>query len=99
MFNLKLGYLESFPPRLALKKTEWLMKVTYDIVRIEGDIEVTEDVPQSDLDLIAEAEKMEWGQIAFRHMEDEAQTEWAKERIHSICSWKYHSEERRCGLS
>lgn len=75
------------------------MKVTYDIVRIDGDIEVTEDVPQSDLDLIAEAEGLEWGQIACRHMEDEAQTEWAKERIHSICSWKYHSEERRCGLS
>ena len=75
------------------------MKVTYDIIRVDGDVEVTEDVPQSDLDLIKEAEKMEWGQIAFRHMEDEAQTEWAKDRIHSICSWKYHSEERRCGLS
>lgn len=73
------------------------MKVTYDIIRIDGDVEVTEDVPQSDLDLIKEAEKMEWGQIAFRHMEDEAQSNWAKERIHSICSWKYHSEERRCG--
>ena len=75
------------------------MKVTYDIIRVDGDVEVTEDVPQSDLDLIAEAEKMEWGQIAFRHMEDEAQSNWAKDRIHSICSWKYHSEERRCGLS
>ena len=75
------------------------MKVTYDIIRVDGDVEVTEDVPQSDLDLIAEAEGLEWGQIACRHMEDEAQTEWAKGRIHSICSWKYHSEERRCGLS
>ena len=73
------------------------MKVTYDIIRIDGDIEVTEDVPQSDLDLIAEAEKMEWGQIACRHMEDEAQSNWARDRIHSICSWKYHSDERRCG--
>ena len=73
------------------------MKVTYDIIRIDGDVEVTEDVPQSDLDLIKEAEKMEWGQIAFRHMEDEAKSNWAKGRIHSICSWKYHSEERRCG--
>lgn len=75
------------------------MKVTYDIIRIDGDVEVTEDVPQSDFDLIAEAEKMEWGQIACRHMEDEAQSNWARDRIHSICSWKYHSEERRCGLS
>jgi len=73
------------------------MKVTYDIIRIDGDVEVTEDAPQSDLDLIAEAEGLEWGQIACRHMEDEAQSNWAKERIHSICSWKYHSEERRCG--
>lgn len=32
------------------------MKVTYDIIRVEGDVEVTEDVPQSDFDLIAEAE-------------------------------------------
>ena len=47
------------------------MKVTYDIIRVDGDVEVTEDVPQSDLDLIAEAESLEWGQIAFRHMEDE----------------------------
>ena len=75
------------------------MKVTYDIIRVDGDVEVTEDVPQSDFDLIAEAENMEWGQIAFRHMEDEAQSNWARDRIHSICSWKYHSEERRCGLS
>lgn len=73
------------------------MKVTYTRIRIEGDVEVTEDVPQSDLDLIAEAEGLEWGQIAYRHMEDEAESNWAKERIHSICSWKYHSEERRCG--
>ena len=33
------------------------MKVTYDIIRVDGDVEVTEDVPQSDLDLIAEAEE------------------------------------------
>lgn len=75
------------------------MKVTYDIIRVDGDVEVTEEVPQSDFDLIAEAEKMEWGQIAFRHMEDEVESNWAKGMIHSICSWKYHSEERRCGLS
>ena len=73
------------------------MKVTYDIIRIDGDVEVTEDVPQSDLDLIAEAEKMEWGQIAFRHMEDEAQTEWAKRRIHSMMVTGYRREESRCG--
>lgn len=73
------------------------MKVTYDIIRINGNVEVTEDVPQSDFDLIKEAEKMEWGQIACRHMEDEAESNWARDRIHSICSWKYHSEERRCG--
>lgn len=75
------------------------MKVTYDIIRIDGDVEVTEDVPQSDFDLIAEAENMEWGQIICLHLENKAQSNWAKDRIHSICSWKYHSEERRCGLS
>ena len=74
-----------------------LMEVTYDIIRVDGDIEVTEDVPQSDLDLIKEAEKMEWGQIACRHMEDEAQTEWAKRRIHSMMVMGYRREESRCG--
>jgi hypothetical protein len=73
------------------------MKVTYDIIRVDGDVEVTEDVPQSDLDLIAEAEKMEWGQIAFRHMEDEAQSNWAKRRIHSMMVRGYRREESRCG--
>ena len=73
------------------------MKVTYDIIRIDGDVEVTEDVPQSDLDLIAEAEKMEWGQIACRHMEDEAQSNWAKDRIHSMIVRGYRMEESRCG--
>ncbi len=75
------------------------MKVTYSRIRIDGDVEVTEDVPQSDFDLISEAEKMEWGQIICLHLEDKAQSNWARERISSICSWKYHSEERRCGLS
>ena len=28
------------------------MKVTYDIIRVDGDVEVTEDVPQSDLMLL-----------------------------------------------
>lgn len=51
------------------------MKVTYDIIRIDGDVEVTEDVPQSDLDLIAEAEGLEWGQIACRHILDKLKTE------------------------
>lgn len=73
------------------------MKVTYDIIRIDGDVEVTEDVPQSDFDLIKEAEKMEWGQIACRHMEDEAQTEWAKDRIHSMMVRGYRREESSCG--
>ena len=73
------------------------MKVTYDIIRIDGDVEVTEDVPQSDFDLIAEAEGLEWGQIACRHMEDEAQTEWAKERIHSMMVRGYRREESSCG--
>ena len=73
------------------------MKVTYNIIRIDGDIEVTEDVPQSDFDLIKEAEKMEWGQIAFRHMEDEAQSNWARDRIHSMMVRGYRREESRCG--
>lgn len=73
------------------------MKVTYDIIRVDGDVEVTEDVPQSDLDLIAEAEKMEWGQIACRHMEDEAQSNWAKDRIHSMMVRGYRREESHCG--
>lgn len=73
------------------------MKVTYTRIRIDGDVEVTEDVPQSDLDLIAEAEKMEWGQIAFRNIEDEAQSNWAKDRIHSMMVRGYRREESRCG--
>lgn len=73
------------------------MKVTYNIIRIDGDIEVTEDVPQSDFDLIAEAEKMEWGQIICLHLEDKAQTEWAKDRIHSMMVRGYRREESRCG--
>lgn len=72
------------------------MKVTYDIIRVDGDVEVTEDVPQSDLDLIKEAEGLEWGQIACRHMEDEAQSNWAKERIHSIMVRGYRRDESRC---
>ncbi len=56
-----------------------------------------DDLPQSDIDLIARASKMEWGQIAFRHMENEAQTEWAKERIHSMMVRGYRREESRCG--
>ena len=73
------------------------MKVTYTRIRVEGDVEVTEDVPQSDFDLIREAEKMEWGQIAFLHMEDEAQSNWAKDRIHSMMVRGYRREESRCG--
>lgn len=73
------------------------MKVTYTRIRIDGDVEVTEDVPQSDFDLIAEAEQMEWGQIAFRHMEDEAQSNWARDRIHSMMVRGYRREESRCG--
>lgn len=73
------------------------MKVTYDIIRVDGDIEVTEDVPQSDLDLIKEAEGLEWGQIAYRHMEDEAQTDYTKEKLHRMVVSKYRREESRCG--
>lgn len=73
------------------------MKVTYTRIRVDGDVEVTEDVPQSDFDLIAEAEGLEWGQIACRHMEDEAESNWAKERIHSMMVRGYRREEFRCG--
>ena len=73
------------------------MEVTYDIIRVDGGIEVTEEVPQSDFDLIKEAEKMEWGQIACRHMEDEAESNWARDRIHSMMVRGYRREESRCG--
>ena len=56
-----------------------------------------DDLPQSDIELIERASKMEWGQIACQHLENDAKTDYTKEKLHRMVVSKYHREESRCG--
>lgn len=55
------------------------------------------DLPQCDIDLIERASKMEWGQIACQHLENDAKTDYTKEKLHSMMVRGYRREESRCG--
>ena len=56
-----------------------------------------DDLPQCDIELIERASKMEWGQIACQHLEDDAKTDYTKEKLHRMVVSKYRREESRCG--
>lgn len=57
-----------------------------------------DDLPQCDIDLIERASKMEWGQIACQHLENDAKTDYTKEKLHRIVVSKYHRDEYNHGM-